>query len=129
MLLGQSRVFYSMARDGLATAVREPRCIRASARHGSPSIVTGVGVAIFPPSSAVRDAAASVPSARCWRFVIVSVDILVLRVREPDLPRKFTHAVGLVCRAGGRALRACAHGGATMADMATFAWSGSPSAL
>ncbi len=89
MLLGQSRVFYSMARDGLLP----PFVSRVHPRFRTPwltSIVTGIGVAIFSAIFSVRDAGSLCSIGTLLAFVIVSVGILVLRVREPNLPRKFT---------------------------------------
>ena len=54
------------------------------------SIVTGVGVAIFSALFTVREAGSLCSIGTLLAFVIVSVGILVLRVREPNLPRKFT---------------------------------------
>jgi APA family basic amino acid/polyamine antiporter len=89
MLLGQSRVFYSMSRDGLLP----PFVCRVHPRFQTPwltSIVTGVGVAIFSALFTVREAGSLCSIGTLLAFVIVSVGILVLRVREPNLPRKFT---------------------------------------
>jgi basic amino acid/polyamine antiporter, APA family len=89
MLLGQSRVFYSMSRDGLLP----PFVSKVHPRFRTPwltSIVTGVGVAIFSAIFSVRDAASLCSIGTLLAFVIVAVGILVLRVREPNLPRKFT---------------------------------------
>src|SRR5216110_1787444 len=89
MLLGQSRVFYSMARDGLLP----PFVNKVHPKFQTPyltSIVTGVIVAFFAAILPIRDAASLVSIGTLLAFVIVSVGILVLRVREPNLPRKFT---------------------------------------
>ena len=89
MLLGQSRVFYSMARDGLLP----PVVSRVHPRFRTPwitSIVTGLGVAFFSAVFTVREAGSLCSIGTLLAFVIVSVGILVLRVREPNLPRKFT---------------------------------------
>jgi APA family basic amino acid/polyamine antiporter len=100
MLLGQSRVFYSMARDGLLP----PVVSRVHPRFRTPwitSIVTGLGVAFFSAVFSVREAGSLCSIGTLLAFVIVSVGILVLRVREPDLPRKFTTpAVWFVAPAG-----------------------------
>jgi APA family basic amino acid/polyamine antiporter len=88
MLLGQSRVFWTMSRDGLL-----PEFVnRVHPRFQTPwitSIVTGIGVAIFSALLTVREAASLVSIGTLLAFVIVSVGILVLRVREPELPRAF----------------------------------------
>ena len=100
MLLGQSRVFYSMARDGLLP----PFVSRVHPRFQTPwltSIVTGLGVAVFAAVFTVREAGSLCSIGTLLAFVIVSVGILVLRVREPNLPRKFTTpAVWFVAPAG-----------------------------
>jgi APA family basic amino acid/polyamine antiporter len=100
MLLGQSRVFYSMARDGLLP----PIVSRVHPRFRTPwitSIVTGLGVAFFSAVFSVREAGSLCSIGTLLAFVIVSVGILVLRLREPDLPRKFTTpAVWFVAPAG-----------------------------
>jgi APA family basic amino acid/polyamine antiporter len=89
MLLGQSRVFYSMARDGLLP----PVVSQVHPRFRTPwitSIVTGIGVAFFSAVFSVREAGSLCSIGTLLAFVIVSVGILVLRVREPNLPRRFT---------------------------------------
>jgi len=88
MLLGQSRIFWTMSRDGLL-----PQFVnRVHPKFRTPwitSIVTGIGVAIFSAILPVREAASLVSIGTLLAFVIVSIGILVLRVREPDLPRTF----------------------------------------
>ncbi len=89
MLLGQSRVFYSMARDGLLP----PIVSQVHPRFRTPwitSIITGLAVAFFSAVFTVREAGSLCSIGTLLAFVIVSVGILVLRVREPNLPRKFT---------------------------------------
>ena len=88
MLLGQSRVFWTMSKDGLLPQV----VARVHPRFQTPwitSIVTGVGVAIFSALLTVREAGSLVSIGTLLAFVIVSVGILVLRIREPDLHRPF----------------------------------------
>jgi APA family basic amino acid/polyamine antiporter len=100
MLLGQSRVFYSMSRDGLLP----PFINKVHPRFQTPyltSIVTGVAVAFFAAILPIRDAASLVSIGTLLAFVIVSIGILVLRVREPNLPRVFkTPWVWFVAPAG-----------------------------
>src|SRR5207249_4034529 len=96
MLLGQSRVFYSMSRDGLLPPVIN----KIHPKFQTPyitSIVTGIVVAFFSAILPIRDAASLVSIGTLLAFVIVSIGILVLRQREPNLPRVFrTPAVWLV---------------------------------
>jgi APA family basic amino acid/polyamine antiporter len=87
-LLGQSRVFYSMSRDGLLP----PFVRRIHPRFRTPyitSIVTGLAVAIPAAILPVRDAAKLVSIGTLLAFVLVSLGVLVLRIREPNLPRPF----------------------------------------
>jgi APA family basic amino acid/polyamine antiporter len=89
MLLGQSRVFYSMARDGLLP----PYVNKVHPKFQTPyitSIVTGIGVAIVSALLTVREAGSLVSIGTLLAFVIVSIGVLLLRVREPNLPRAFT---------------------------------------
>jgi len=100
MLLGQSRVFYSMARDGLLP----PFVAAVHPRFRTPwitSILTGLAVAAVAAVFTVREAGSLCSIGTLLAFVIVSVGILVLRVREPDLPRRFkTPWVWFVAPAG-----------------------------
>ena len=88
MLLGQSRVFWTMSRDGLL-----PQFVnKIHPRFQTPyltSIVTGVAVAIVSAFLTVREAGSLVSIGTLLAFVIVSIGIMVLRVREPNLPRAF----------------------------------------
>jgi APA family basic amino acid/polyamine antiporter len=88
MLLGQSRVFYSMARDGLL-----PQWVnQVHPKFQTPwitSIVTGLAVAVPAGWFTVREAGSLVSIGTLLAFVIVSAGILALRIREPNLPRPF----------------------------------------
>jgi len=87
-LMGQSRVFYSMSRDGLLPAFVQ----KIHPRFRTPyitSIVTGLAVAIPAAILPVRDAAKLVSIGTLLAFVIVCMGVLVLRIREPNLHRPF----------------------------------------
>ncbi len=88
MLLGQSRVFYSMSRDGLL-----PKWAGAiHARFRTPwisSLVVGVCVAAFASLIPIGDLADLVNIGTLLAFVIVSAGVWALRVSRPDLPRPF----------------------------------------
>jgi basic amino acid/polyamine antiporter, APA family len=88
MLLGQSRIFWTMADDGLL-----PEFVsRVHPKFRTPwitTIVTGVVVAFFAAILPIRDAASLVSIGTLLAFVIVSIGVLVLRLREPELPRRF----------------------------------------
>jgi len=88
MLLGQSRILWTMADDGLM-----PKFVsKVHPKFRTPwitTILTGVVVAFFAAILPIRDAASLVSIGTLLAFVIVSIGVLVLRVREPELPRKF----------------------------------------
>jgi APA family basic amino acid/polyamine antiporter len=100
MLLGQSRVFWTMSRDGLLPDFVN----KVHPKFQTPwitSILTGVVVAFVSALLTVREAASLVSIGTLLAFVIVSVGILVLRVREPELERAFkAPAVWFVAPAG-----------------------------
>jgi basic amino acid/polyamine antiporter, APA family len=88
MLLGQSRVFYSMSRDGLL-----PKWAGAiHSRFRTPwisSIVVGVCVAAFASLIPIGDLAVLVNIGTLLAFVIVCAGVWILRRKRPDLPRPF----------------------------------------
>jgi len=100
MLLGQSRIFWTMADDGLLP----PFVSRVHPKFRTPwitTIVTGVVVAFFAALFTVREAGSLVSIGTLLAFVIVSIGVLVLRIREPELPRTFkTPAVWFVAPLG-----------------------------
>jgi len=88
MLLGQSRVFWTMSRDGLLPAFVNS----IHPKFRTPwitSIVTGVAVAFVSSLLTVREAGSLVSIGTLLAFVIVAIGIMVLRVREPKLKRAF----------------------------------------
>jgi len=100
MLLGQSRIFWTMADDGLL-----PQFVsRVHPKFRTPwitTILTGIVVAFFAALFTVREAGSLVSIGTLLAFVIVSIGVLVLRIREPHLPRTFkTPAVWVVAPLG-----------------------------
>lgn len=88
MLLGQSRVLYSMSKDGLlwhwVSAIHP--------KFRTPwisTIVVGACVAVMPAFFNVEQLAKLVNIGTLLAFTIVSAGVWVLRVRRPDLPRPF----------------------------------------
>src|SRR5438876_889993 len=100
MLLGQSRIFWTMADDGLL-----PKFVsRVHPKFRTPwitTILTGIVVAFFAALSTVRAAGSLVSIGTLLAFVFLSIGVLVLRIREPHLPRTFkTPAVWVVAPLG-----------------------------
>ena len=88
MMLGQSRVFWAMSKDGLLP----PFVSRVHPRFKTPwviTIVTGVCVAFFAAVFTVREAGNLCSIGTLLAFVIVCMSVLVLRVREPHHVRSF----------------------------------------
>jgi APA family basic amino acid/polyamine antiporter len=87
-LLGQSRVFWSMANDGLLPPVVN----KLHPKFKTPwitQIFLGIMVAIPAGFLSVREAASLVSIGTLLAFVIVCAAVLILRVREPNLHRPF----------------------------------------
>jgi APA family basic amino acid/polyamine antiporter len=88
MLLGQSRVFFSMARDGLLPDWAG----RVHPRFRTPwisSIVVGFFVAILAGVLPISVLSQLTSIGTLLAFVIVSAGVWALRIKRPDLPRPF----------------------------------------
>lgn len=88
MLLGQSRVFYAMSRDGLLP----PWASRVHARYRTPyisSITVGLFVSVFTALIPIGVLGELVSIGTLLAFVIVCAGVWRLRVKEPDLRRAF----------------------------------------
>src|SRR5438552_876256 len=100
LLFGQSRVFYAMSRDGLL-----PRVVGSvHPRYRTPyvsSLIAGAAVALVAALVPMGEVANLVSIGTLLAFASVSIGVLVLRLREPQLPRPFTTpAVWVVAPAG-----------------------------
>ena len=89
MLLGQSRVFFSMSNDGLLPAWAS----RIHPKFRTPylsSIVVGLCVAVFAALIPIAVLGELVSIGTLLAFVIVCAGIWILRKRRPDMARPFT---------------------------------------
>ncbi|MFT2015611.1 amino acid permease [Streptomyces sp. 796.1] len=88
LLLGQSRVFFAMSRDGLL-----PRTFsRVHPHYGTPyrsTVLLGVVVAVIAGFTSLSELAELVNIGTLFAFVVVAVGVVVLRHTRPDLPRAF----------------------------------------
>jgi len=88
MLLGQSRVFYSMSRDGLLPAVFSKVHPKFKTPYlGNLVILILVGAfAAFIPGSVVGHMTSI---GTLFAFILVCAAVIILRKSAPDLPRQF----------------------------------------
>lgn len=87
-MYGQSRIFFVMARDGLLPQ----RLSRISPRTGSPvlmTLITGVIVAIIAGLLPLNEIAALANAGTLAAFIAVAVCMIMLRIQQPGIPRKF----------------------------------------
>jgi len=87
-IMGQPRIFYSMAKDGLLP----DWAARIHPRFRTPyitTIVTGLLVAVMAAIVPISMLGQLVSIGTLFAFVIVSIGVVVLRKTRPDLPRPF----------------------------------------
>jgi APA family basic amino acid/polyamine antiporter len=96
MLMGQPRIFFAMARDGLLPAIFG----RVHEKYQTPyiaTIITGVVAMVIAGMFPIGLLGELVSIGTLFAFVVVCAGVLVLRVRNPEIPRSFkTPAVPLV---------------------------------
>jgi basic amino acid/polyamine antiporter, APA family len=100
MLLGQSRVFYSMSRDGLVPKVFSdvhPK-YRTPWKSNMLFFLLTAAFAAFIPGDIVGEMTSI---GTLFAFILVCAGVWILRVRRPDIPRSFrTPAVPVVASLG-----------------------------
>ncbi|WKW45988.1 amino acid permease [Myroides sp. JBRI-B21084] len=87
MLLGQSRVFYSMSKDGLL-----PKMFSELSKRQTPwktNLIFMVFVSIFAGFVPVSDLGHMVSIGTLFAFTLVCIGILVLRKTQPNIERPF----------------------------------------
>jgi APA family basic amino acid/polyamine antiporter len=87
-LLGQSRVFFAMAKDGLLP----PVFARIHAQFRTPlqsNLLLGLFIALFAGFVPISVVGEMTSIGTLLAFVLVCIGILIMRKREPDAPRGF----------------------------------------
>jgi APA family basic amino acid/polyamine antiporter len=86
--LGQPRIVFSMARDGLLP----PFAAKVHPKYKTPHVATiigGTAVGLFAAVTNIDEAVELTNIGTLFAFVLVAIGVIVLRVREPDRPRPF----------------------------------------
>lgn len=88
MLMGQSRVFYSMSRDGLVPKVFSDLHPKHRTPYKSNLIFMAFvgGFALFVPGDIVGDMTSI---GTLFAFMLVCAGVWIMRVKRPDIPRQF----------------------------------------
>ncbi|MFF8385952.1 amino acid permease [Streptomyces kanasensis] len=88
LLLGQTRVFFAMSRDGLL-----PRFFsRTHPVYQTPyraTVLLGVLIAVIAGMTSIAELATLVNIGTLFAFVVVALGVVILRRTRPDLPRAF----------------------------------------
>jgi APA family basic amino acid/polyamine antiporter len=87
-MYGQTRILFAMGRDGLLPS----RFAALNARTMTPvhnTVIVAIVAAILSGFIPLDKLADMVSIGTLTAFIIVSVGVIILRVREPDLPRAF----------------------------------------
>lgn len=88
LLLGQTRVFFAMSRDGLLPRFFSHVHPRFKTPH-RPTILLGVIIAILAGFTSLSELAELVNIGTLFAFVVVAIGVIILRRTRPELPRSF----------------------------------------
>ncbi|GAB2717618.1 amino acid permease [Streptomyces bullii] len=88
LLLGQTRVFFAMSRDGLLPRFFSRVHPRYKTPH-RPTILLGVIIAVLAGFTSLSELAELVNIGTLFAFVVVAISVIILRRTRPDLHRAF----------------------------------------
>ena len=106
--IGQTRLFYSMSRDGLLP----PIFMSVHKKFRTPdfsTIVTGVFVAFFAAFMSIDEMVDLCNIGTLFAFILVCIGIMILRVKEPNRERPFRAPGRFYYTYPGDCLLYCAH--------------------
>jgi APA family basic amino acid/polyamine antiporter len=86
--MGQPRIFYSMARDGLLPKFAAKLHPKFRTPHVT-TMLTGAFVAFFAAFANINEVIELTNIGTLFAFVLVAIGVMVLRVREPERHRPF----------------------------------------
>ena len=105
MIYGQTRILFTMARDGLLPKMLANVHPRYHTPH-TVTIITGIVVSLFAALFPVGALADISNSGTLFAFFIVALGVMLLRVRQPERKRAFK--VPLIWLVGPLAMAGCA---------------------
>ena len=88
VMYGQTRILFAMGRDGLLS----PTFAKVNPRSMAPvrnTVIVAVVVAVLAGFVPLDYLAGMVSIGTLVAFIVVSLGVILLRIREPDLPRGF----------------------------------------
>jgi basic amino acid/polyamine antiporter, APA family len=88
MMFGQTRILFTMSRDGLMPKVFSEVHPTYHTPH-KVTIITGVAVSLFAAMFPVSILADVSNSGTLFAFLLVAIGVMVLRVQQPNRPRPF----------------------------------------
>ena len=93
--MGQTRIFFSMSRDGLLPAIFRKVHPKYKTPWGS-TILTGIGVGIFTLFTSLEEMVDLTNIGTLFAFILVCIGIIILRKKDPNRHRPFRVPFGIV---------------------------------
>ncbi len=87
-MYGQTRILFTMGRDGLLPETFAKVNARTMAPTGN-TVIVAIVVALLAGLVPLQHLAEMVSIGTLTAFIVVSIGVIILRIREPDLPRAF----------------------------------------
>jgi APA family basic amino acid/polyamine antiporter len=88
MLIGQPRIFYTMAKDGLLPKAFSRLHPKFKTPHIT-TILTGVAASVIAGLLPINILGELVSIGTLLAFTIVCISVIILRAKQPDIPRPF----------------------------------------